>query len=184
MIFDTPQPVYTASANGKVLYLTNGHEVEVNVSEDETEKKWQYDAAWLELGGCGAVTEMALLNAAKQGVLQEISEYDSSSAVNSFGIGGKSVWLPKDTRLGLRMNVSDAEALGGDKVTFWLSGFGSLDVKTAAAKQMLTALEVYAFECYNVTAEHKANVLALTSVEEVLGYDYTKGYPEKLNFDL
>lgn len=184
MIFDTQQPVYTASTNGKVLYLTNGKEVEVNISEEEKAKKWQYDAAWLELGKCGAVTEAALLKAAKEGVLDEIAKYDDSSAVNEFSIGGKKVWIPKDTRLGLRNNVSDTEAIGGTEVTFWFAGLGSLTVKTEAAKQMLVALENYAFACYNVTAEHKANVEALTSVEDVLGYDYTKGYPDKLNFDI
>ena len=169
--------LFRSKQSDRILRYDKDHIV-LLLNEEETESGYMYDMEKME---CETDD---YLQPIKDFIVGKISEYDSSSAVNSFGIGGKSVWLPKDTRLGLRMNVSDAEALGGDKVTFWLSGFGSLDVKTAAAKQMLTALEVYAFECYNVTAEHKANVLALTSVEEVLGYDYTKGYPEKLNFDL
>ena len=47
---------------------------------------------------------------------------------------------------------------------------------------MLSALELYALECYNVTAAHKAAVSALESVEDIVAYDYTENYPEKLNF--
>ena len=47
---------------------------------------------------------------------------------------------------------------------------------------MLSALELYALACYNVTAEHKVAVENLTSLEEVKSYDYTTGYPEKLSF--
>lgn len=47
---------------------------------------------------------------------------------------------------------------------------------------MLSALELYALECYNVTAAHKANVMALESVGDVVAYDYESGYPDKLNF--
>ena len=49
---------------------------------------------------------------------------------------------------------------------------------------MLSALEVYALQCYNVTEEHKAAVNALTTIEEVDAYDYKTGYPEKLSFDV
>ena len=36
--------------------------------------------------------------------------------------------------------------------------------------------------CYDNTAQHKANVSALTIVEEVMNYDYKTGYPNKLEF--
>lgn len=162
------------SAFSDELYL--GKEFDTVVSVVEYGKK-MFEEHKAKYDGC-------TLTSVKKGVLEEIARYDDSSAVNEFSIGGKKVWIPKDTRLGLRNNVSDTEAIGGTEVTFWFAGFGSLTVKTDAAKQMLVALENYAFACYNVTAEHKANVEALTSVEDVLGYDYTKGYPDKLNFDI
>ena len=49
---------------------------------------------------------------------------------------------------------------------------------------MLSALELYALECYNKTAEHKVAVEALTSLEAVENYDYTTSYPTKLNFTI
>lgn len=50
------------------------------------------------------------------------------------------------------------------------------------ALYMLKTLEVYAKQTNNVTHQHKAEVMALTSIEEVESYDITKGYPEKLVF--
>ena len=47
---------------------------------------------------------------------------------------------------------------------------------------MLYALEVYASQCYDNTQRHLATVNGLQSIEEVEGYDYTTGYPTKLEF--
>ena len=52
----------------------------------------------------------------------------------------------------------------------------------AETRAQNAALELYALECYNVTAAHKADIEALTTVEEVVAYDYESDYPEKLNF--
>ena len=49
---------------------------------------------------------------------------------------------------------------------------------------MLSALELYALNCYNVTAKHKVAVENLNNLEEALGYNYTVGYPEKLSFTI
>ena len=43
---------------------------------------------------------------------------------------------------------------------------------------------MYALKCFNATAAHKKAVAKLNTVEEVLEYDYTKGYPEKLRYDI
>jgi hypothetical protein len=49
---------------------------------------------------------------------------------------------------------------------------------------MLSALEVYAVDCYNVTTDHIYAIQSLTTIEEIEAYDYTVGYPEKLTFEL
>lgn len=50
--------------------------------------------------------------------------------------------------------------------------------------QMLYALELYAMECYNKTAEHIMNVRALEDLNRIYNYNYTKGYPKRLNFEV
>lgn len=178
-------PEVTRFADGKVL-VCYGQEKETAV-ERVTDCEGKEVEAKHDMWRCRCVelrpvdgTERALLAAAKAGVLKEIEDYDSSDAVNSFCLGGKWLWIPKDTRMGLRNNVSDTEAIGGKEVTFWFGGLGSVTVGTEQAKGMLVALENYAFGCYNVTAAHKEKVEDLVSVEDVLMYDFRDGYPEKL----
>jgi len=47
---------------------------------------------------------------------------------------------------------------------------------------MLNILEIYAAEALNTTERHKHNINNLNSVEEVIQYDFTTGYPEKITF--
>lgn len=116
---------------------------------------------------------------AKREVLKQIEAYDTSSAVNSFVLNGASVWLDKATRVGLMNSTTIAKAMGQATTTLWLGGT-KLEVGCDMAIQLLSALEMYALECFNVTAAHKKAVAELTDIGEVLSYDYTKGYPEKL----
>ena len=52
------------------------------------------------------------------------------------------------------------------------------------AIQLLSALEMYALECFNVTASHKQAVSELTTIEEVEAYDYKAGYPKTLEMSV
>jgi hypothetical protein len=49
---------------------------------------------------------------------------------------------------------------------------------------MLSALEVYAVDCYNKTTDHQYAINALGTIEEIEAYDFTIGYPEKLIFNI
>lgn len=120
------------------------------------------------------------LDAAKAEREYKIDAYDTSSNVNSFTLDGEEVWLDKDTRVGLMNSTNIQKSAGQETTTLWFEG-KSYTIPCDTAIQMLSALELYALECYNVTAQHKANVEALTTKKEVEAYDYTTGYPEKLN---
>ena len=119
------------------------------------------------------------LTRAKREILKNIEAYDTSSAVNGFVLNGAVVWLDKATRVGLMNSTTIAKAMGQATTTLWL-GDTKLEVGCDMAIQLLSALEMYALECFNVTAAHKKAVAELTDIGEVLSYDYTKGYPEKL----
>lgn len=123
-----------------------------------------------------------LLSLVKKKKINDISVYDKSNSVNSFNLNGLPVWLDKDTRVGLMNSTQIEKAAGHETTTLWL-GSVSLVINCDLAIQLLSALELYALECYNKTAEHKANVGKLTSIEEVEAYDYTIGYPDKLNLN-
>lgn len=118
---------------------------------------------------------------AKQAVTARINAYDKSSNVNSFNYDGVDMWLDKETRNGLISRLNAEKSVGKKESTLWL-GTKSFTIVPDAGLTMLNALEVYASECYDKTAEHKANVEALEKVEDVLSYDYTVGYPSKPKF--
>ena len=121
------------------------------------------------------------LDVIKEEAIEQITEYDTSSDVNSFTLQGKTMWLPKETRVGLVNSITIEKNAGKKTTVLWFGG-EKYELPVDNALQMLSALELYALECYNVTAAHKAAVNALESVEDVVAYDYTQGYPEKLNF--
>ena len=131
----------------------------------------------------GIESPISKLDQAKKEVIRKIDEYDTSVNVNSFKLNGIDVWLSKDTRVGLMNSISIEKAAGKEQSVLWFNSI-CVTVNCDSAIQMLSALELYALDCYNKTAEHKVNVQSLSSIEEVRNYDYTQGYPSKLEFTI
>lgn len=186
--FNEAQPRVTVG-DGVVLLLINGQE-KTQIERPETfssdlkdmwavveRKVWVYDGVRLETGGM--TSEAALTAAAQKMVLAEIEKHDTSSAVNGFILNGQRVWLDKATRVGLMNSTTIAKAMGQPTTTLWL-GDVKLVVECDKAIQLLSALEMYALKCFNVTAAHKKAVAEMSTVESVLGYDYTADYPKML----
>lgn len=109
----------------------------------------------------------------------EIEAYDTSSKVNGFVLNGMTVWLDKATRVGLMNSTTIAKAAGQETTTLWL-GDVKLEVDCDKAIQLLSALEMYALECFNVTAAHKKAVSELKTIKEVEAFDVTADYPKQL----
>ena len=126
-------------------------------------------------------TAEQLLNRAKRQRIKEIQDYDASSAVNEFFIGEASVWLDKATRAGLKLRFEAEIAIGKTDTTLWYNG-QQCSLPLATAMQVLYAIEVYASACYDCTQQHIANVMAMTTIEEVEQYEELTGYPDKLHF--
>lgn len=189
--FDNQQPRLTVG-DGVVLLLVNGkQETEtmggmpdgngLETTEAIERKVWVYDGVRLETGGM--TSEAALTAAAQKMVLEQIDKYDTSPSVNGFILNGLRVWLNKDTRVGLMNSTQIAKGMGQTTTTLWFGGM-KMEVDCDKAITLLSALEMYALECFNTTAKHKAAVEKMQTVEEVLGYDYTQGYPEQLKMEV
>lgn len=110
---------------------------------------------------------------------RKIDYFDSSEAVNSFIFNGVPLWLDKATRVGL-VNLVNSSS---DNVTIAL-GNQIITIPVDTAKQFLAQLEVYAGKCYVNTARHKIAINDLKTIDDVINYDYTTGYPEKLTINL
>ena len=129
------------------------------------------------------LTEKEKLEQAKADKIAEIETYDTSDKVNGFVLNGLLVWLDKATRVGLMNSTTIVKAAGKQTTTLWLGGL-KLVVDCDKAIQLLSALEMYALECFNVTASHKQAVNELTTIEEVKAYDYKSGYPKMLEMSV
>lgn len=113
--------------------------------------------------------------------IAEINTYDKSTEVNQFTMQGTPMWIDKDTRLGLRVNIADAIRAEMSAIDLWY-GVTKITLSPPIADDLIFQLELYAKKCYDVTAQHIANVEVLTDINEVNDYDYTINYPDKLAF--
>lgn len=153
--------------------------IEMETGEEKTRTAYRYDIAKVPVK---YKTEEEVIANLKEQKLNEITEYDTSSNVNGFSLNGTDAWLDRDTRVSLMNSTTIEKSSGKTTTTLW---FGSMkiDVGVDKAIDLLSGLEIYALECYNKTAEHKNNVEALTAIDDIVSYDYTKGYPEKLEIN-
>lgn len=121
------------------------------------------------------------LKQAKVDKIAEITAYDKSSAVNSFLLNDKQRWLDIDLRRSLSYSTNILKEDGEKTVDIWFdTECETMDIDNAL--YMLKELEIYAKQTNNVTHQHRAEVMDLTSIKDVEAYDVTKGYPEKLVF--
>ena len=188
MFFSEPQQRVTVGAYGKVLVLLNERKEKVvgDSMGDETRdavptEQYVYDGFLLDTGGMAS--EQALLAAAKREVLSAISTYDASDCVNTLVVNGQRGWLDKATRVGLMNGVGVAKACGLEMMSLWIDGREYV-MDVARLEELLVKVEVYAMGCYNVTAGHRRAVSGLTTLEDVLGYDFKAGYPEKVSMEI
>lgn len=165
---ETPKPTKTVT----VQVGEETREVEVVIKT--------FENRYIEINGSKAPN---IISSIRELVLNELMEYDSSDEVNSFLLNDRKVWLDKNTRVGLMNSTSIQKSAGVEISTLWLDTI-KLEISCDEVIQLLGALELYALECFNKTAEHKKDILELTTVEEIINYDYTAGYPEKLNINI
>jgi hypothetical protein len=129
---------------------------------------------------------------ARQYMQQAINDYDNSEAVNQFEFNVEAsgitipYWLPVAKRAQIRESVSAWKAARKGNYKLDVREYDmTLEIPCAELLAMLQELEVYAVKCYNQTSEHlKAIDDMEMTVEDILNYDFTTGYPEKLAFTI
>lgn len=191
-LFDVPQEKVQVCESGRILVaikeemVKSVESVPVGVEEEgemrysEHEKtQYAYITYWLE----NPTKSADALSVAKQVVLNELTAYDASPAVNSFSVNGETAWLDKATRVGLMNSTTIAKSFGKMITTLWLG-----DIKYVLdcdrAIELLSKIEMYAMECYNRTAAHRQAIEELTDIADVLQYNFKVDYPKKLEIKL
>lgn len=185
-IFDQQQPEYTLSKTGRVFICVNEQEVQVTETStddngeeiEETVTKYQYDTAWIKPI---KQSEEAILQAFKEYRIDEIDEYDTSDAVNNFVLDGISGWFSRDLRVSLRDRYSIEQENGKTTTTIWIND-QNIDISIDNAISFLSQLELYAVQCYDVTAAYKQVVNACSTIAEVGAIDITTNYPTIIEY--
>lgn len=126
--------------------------------------------------------EQQALESEKERKIEEIEAYDTSDNVNGFFYDGQFMWLDRITRAVLANTISSAELLGQKTINIWYNDTICITLDCENAKLMLASLELYATSCYNVTATHKAAVRNMTKIEDIINFDITADYPNRLEF--
>lgn len=169
-------------------YTENVTHVDPETEEETTEERTSWLCNVVEISDKYLTTLIRenpdSLECQKRLLRERILAYDASEHVNSFSIGGVNTWLDKATRVGLKLRFEAEQRLGKTETTLWQNGmqFPLPLTGNVTALDMLDGIELYASACYDVTQMHLANIVTLTSVEEVKNYDYINGYPKKLSF--
>lgn len=123
------------------------------------------------------------LEEAKDMLLRNIESYDTSPSVNGFMLNGQKVWLDFELRDRVYQGNERLQRIGRTDTTLWL-GNQCYNLSIEQAQNIISHIEAYAKDCYNVTAAHKAAVEKMQTLEEVMIYDYTQGYPEQLKMEV
>lgn len=126
---------------------------------------------WLDyftrLSGQGDVTFM------KKILKYQILKQDLK--VNSFSFRNKNYWWSKNTRVGL-----DRLANSGKNSYEIVFGTEIIEISKNDLQDLLNRLEIYANECFVNTQRHLNAIENLNTPLELIEYNYTLGYPDKI----
>jgi hypothetical protein len=94
------------------------------------------------------------------------------------------MWFDKITRTCINYSMQVEKESGNETTTLYDNDGIAYELPIDSALNLFAQLELYAKACYNKTAEHRANIENLNSIEELLNYNIKTGYPEKLNINI
>ena len=89
--------------------------------------------------------------------------------------------MDKETRTGLLLRFQAEKASGKTNTILWYEGV-QFPLLIDEGIQMLYAIEVYASATYDKKESLLSEVDKLSSIDELLLFDYKSGYPTKLAF--
>lgn len=126
---------------------------------------------WLEyftkLTGQGDVIFM------KKILKYQIMKQDSK--VNVFSFRGKDYWWDKNTRIGLNRLANSGK--NSYEIVF---GTDIVEISKDELQKLLNQLEIYANKCFVNTHKHLNAIETLNTPLELIEYNYTLGYPDKV----
>ena len=103
--------------------------------------------------------------------------------MNTFYLNDEAHWLDFETRDRVYQGNERLRRMGRTETTLWLDGkCYTLPIDTA--QDLISKIEVYAKDCYNVTQIHLDKVAELQTIDALIAYDITAGYPGKVRLTI
>ena len=125
---------------------------------------------WKEL--LTAVNGKADIEALRQVLTAKVQDIEDSK---EFEYKGKKLWWDSNKRANF-INLTNSTT---ENISVVIDNeIESFD--PTKLKNLLSKLEVYSSKCYIVTYEHLKNIKQLRTIEDILNYNYTLGYPNKI----
>lgn len=163
--------------NASVIILTDNHKAEIPknqfnklIVDDKILEELSFDdlqKLWKDLYG--------VPKNIKEILKKKIELYNESFTIKSFIYKDKEYWLDKNNRNSLwnlsNSSLGDIEFVVGDEI---------ITMNSIKLKAFLLKLEVYAYKCFVNTFKHLKASRDLSKLEDIINYDYTTGYPEKI----
>lgn len=115
--------------------------------------------------------------------IEQIEIYNVSENVDRFYINDMPMWLNRELRNSLMSRFNAEKSKGIEITNIWYNGINFV-LSVDMAISMLLDLEIYASKCFDNTQRHLYNVTQLQTIEDIINYDYTAGYPEKLKLTI
>lgn len=128
---------------------------------------------WKEL--LALVNGKADIESLRQVLIGKVNNLEDSK---EFEYKGRKLWWDKNTRAGLvnltNNSYEDIPIIFGNEI---------LKIDPTTLKNLLAQLEVYSSKCFVKTHEHLKAINELKTFEDIMNYDYTLGYPNKVVID-
>ena len=128
---------------------------------------------WKEL--LALVNGKADIESMRQVLIGKVNSLENSK---EFEYKGRKLWWDKNTRAGLinltNNSYEDIPIIFGNEI---------LKIDPTVLKNLLAQLEVYSSKCFVKTHEHLKAINELKTFEDIMNYDYTLGYPNKVVID-
>lgn len=110
-----------------------------------------------------------------------IKEYDKSDEINCVYIGEDKTWFDKNTRSDLISSLKIQKEAGKTDTVLWYKvgeELKSINLTIDECLEFLYKLVIYGDKTYNVTQNHIKAINELTTIDEIMNYNITAGYPE------
>ena len=104
----------------------------------------------------------------------EVSDILTPASFMPLYIGIASDYQAECMKTVAESGLKEIEMVVGDEV---------LKLTPEFVKQFILQLEAYAYKCFVVTAKHQQTIKSLEAIRDILDYNYTTGYPDKVTLE-